>query len=93
MSFVSGYWMGNGHIELSSQRDWTTGFAGTPALLKWVRHFFCDLSSAAVRPMNAAWRLTYGGNTLVPQVCWRIFEHAPWHIQRKFDLYREMINE
>jgi hypothetical protein len=92
LGFIAGYWMGDGHIEFSSQGDWNIGFVGTPLFLEWVRGYFLDLSAAHVRPMNAAWRLTYGGNRLVPKIMERIAAHSPFWIRRKYNKYQEMLH-
>lgn len=90
LAFVSGYWMGDGHIEFSSQGNWTMGFVGTPIFLSWVRSCFTDISISSVRAMNATWRLTYGGNRLVPKIMSRLAAHTPFWVERKFNLYKEM---
>lgn len=91
LDFVSGYWMGDGGIHHSGH-SWQTSFRGTKEMLGWIKTYFVDLSNANIRESKIC-SLSYTGRNLVPKICDRLFNNSPFYLQRKYDKYKEMINE
>lgn len=93
LSFIAGYFMGDGWIIKNKRRGFTLGFVGTTNMLEWIKSYFVDLSIAKVFKKRKISQLTYEGKKLILEISNRIFNNSPVYLDRKFDVYQTLLGE